>query len=76
MPEISLPQANDERIDGRLIAAIREMRCVAFVGAGFSAAAGLPRWGELSMDQISFEILDGALATERQDAERFNPAFL
>ncbi len=30
-----------------LVDAILEGNCVAFVGAGFSAAASLPRWGEL-----------------------------
>jgi hypothetical protein len=64
MPEISLPQANDERIDGRLIAAIREGRCVAFVGAGFSAAAGLPRWGEL-IRFVASEQGPGPLSAER-----------
>ena len=34
-------------IDPRLLATIEEGRCVAFVGAGFSAAAGLPQWEDL-----------------------------
>jgi len=34
-------------IDPRLMATIQEGRCVAFVGAGFSAAAGLPQWKDL-----------------------------
>ena len=38
----SLPE-----IDQRLLEDIRAGNCVAFVGAGFSAAAGLPKWSEL-----------------------------
>jgi CheY-like chemotaxis protein len=34
-------------IDPRLLAAIEAGSCVAFVGAGFSAAAGLPQWTDL-----------------------------
>ncbi|HET7203701.1 MAG TPA: SIR2 family protein [Steroidobacteraceae bacterium] len=34
-------------IDPRLLEDIRAGNCVAFVGAGFSAAAGLPAWPEL-----------------------------
>lgn len=34
-------------IDPRLLEDIRAGSCVAFVGAGFSAAAGLPQWPEL-----------------------------
>ena len=34
-------------IDPRLLEDIRGGNCVAFVGAGFSAAAGLPAWPEL-----------------------------
>lgn len=34
-------------IDPRLMQAIHDGNCVAFVGAGFSAAAGLPSWKEL-----------------------------
>lgn len=34
-------------IDDRLMTAIKDGNCVAFVGAGFSAAAGLPQWQEL-----------------------------
>jgi hypothetical protein len=34
-------------IDPRLLEDIRSGNCVAFVGAGFSAAAGLPPWPEL-----------------------------
>lgn len=34
-------------IDPRLLEDIRAGNCVAFVGAGFSAAAGLPSWPEL-----------------------------
>lgn len=34
-------------IDPRLMASIHEGNCVAFVGAGFSAAAGLPQWKDL-----------------------------
>jgi CheY-like chemotaxis protein len=35
------------QIDPRLLEEIRTGNCVAFVGAGFSAAAGLPPWPEL-----------------------------
>lgn len=34
-------------IPPQLLKAINEGRCVAFVGAGFSAAAGLPQWKDL-----------------------------
>jgi hypothetical protein len=34
-------------IDPRLLASIHDGNCVAFVGAGFSAAAGLPPWKDL-----------------------------
>jgi hypothetical protein len=34
-------------IDPRLLEDIRAGNCVAFVGAGFSAAAGLPPWPQL-----------------------------
>ena len=34
-------------IDSRLMDVIRSGNCVAFVGAGYSAAAGLPSWKEL-----------------------------
>jgi hypothetical protein len=34
-------------IDPRLLEDIRGGKCVAFVGAGFSAAAGLPPWPDL-----------------------------
>jgi hypothetical protein len=34
-------------IDHRLMTAIKDGNCVAFVGAGFSAAAGFPQWQEL-----------------------------
>jgi CheY-like chemotaxis protein len=36
-----------QEIDPRLLEDIRAGNCVAFVGAGFSAAAGLPPWPEL-----------------------------
>lgn len=37
-------------IDPRLMDAIRDGNCVAFVGSGFSAAAGLPQWTQLIRD--------------------------
>jgi CheY-like chemotaxis protein len=49
-------------IDQRLVTAIQEGGCVAFVGAGFSAAAGLPRWKDLIR----------AVASERPEEAR-NP---
>jgi len=39
MPHCEIPKG--------LISAIQEGQCVAFVGAGFSAAANLPPWGKL-----------------------------
>ena len=40
------PSSLTSDIDPRLLTSIREGRSVAFVGAGFSAAAGLPQWKE------------------------------
>jgi hypothetical protein len=40
--DVTLPQ-----IDPRLLEDIRAGTCIAFVGAGFSAAAGLPSWPDL-----------------------------
>ena len=37
----------DYVIPDELVKAIRDGRCIAFVGAGFSRAAGLPLWGDL-----------------------------
>ncbi len=37
-------------IPGDLIEAIRSGGCVAFVGAGFSAAGGMPQWKELLLE--------------------------
>ena len=42
----SLPKCSNT-IDSRLLEDIRAGSCVAFVGAGFSAAAGLPSWPSL-----------------------------
>jgi len=42
----SLPKCSNT-IDPRLLEDIRAGSCVAFVGAGFSAAAGLPSWPSL-----------------------------
>ncbi len=41
------PQPYSPRIDAGLLDAIRNGNCVAFVGAGFSAAANFPQWQEL-----------------------------
>jgi hypothetical protein len=38
------PAGASARLPEHLVARIREGNCVAFVGAGFSAAAGLPSW--------------------------------
>jgi hypothetical protein len=53
------------RIDQRLMDAIREGNCVAFVGAGFSAAAGLPQWKQLIRDLAGDATL-GARERERE----------
>lgn len=46
-------------IDPRLMTTIQEGRCVAFVGAGFSAAAGLPQWTDL-IRALAEDLPDGA----------------
>ena len=51
-------------IDPRLLADIRDGNCVAFVGAGFSAAAGLPSWPSL------LRILAGALPDDAAENRR------
>jgi hypothetical protein len=50
-------------IDPRLMAAIEDGRCVAFVGAGFSAAAGLPQWRDL-IRAIAADLPAGARGPE------------
>ncbi len=55
------------RLDG-LLAAVRQGRCVLFVGAGISAGAGLPRWKEL-IDQLAAEL--GIPAGGRDDLDYF-----
>lgn len=51
-------------IDPRLLEDIRAGNCVAFVGAGFSAAAGLPPWPEL------LRTVARGLSPEEADAHR------
>lgn len=53
-------------IDPRLLEEIRRGNCVAFVGAGFSAAAGLPSWPALlrvMADALPEELCAGSRAT-------------
>lgn len=52
-------------IDPRLMASIHEGNCVAFVGAGFSAAAGLPQWKDL-IRSIAGNVPAGAGAPEHE----------
>ena len=54
---------NQIDIDGRLIEAINRGDCVAFVGAGFSAAAGIPQWREL-LRQLVDQMGDARQAPE------------
>ena len=42
-----MAQTDSAPVPEGLINTIQAGDCVAFVGAGFSAAAGLPQWGEL-----------------------------
>ena len=68
-PSIAVPNresgAHVPQIDPRLMDAIREGNCVAFVGAGFSAAAGLPQWRQLIRDLAGDATL-GARERERE----------
>ncbi len=71
MPQTPLDCPKDElrerpmtHIDPRLLADIRDGNCVAFVGAGFSAAAGLPGW------PLLLRILAGALPDDAAIEER------
>ena len=43
--------------------AILNGHCVAFVGAGFSAAGGLPAWGPLLQSMLA-EVADGQVSAE------------
>jgi hypothetical protein len=52
-------------IDPRLMESIHEGNCVAFVGAGFSAAAGLPRWKDL-IRSIAADMPPGEGRPERE----------
>lgn len=54
------PSTQTPTIDPRLLAAITGGSCVAFVGAGFSAAAELPPWRELIM-KLAAEDPDGSM---------------
>jgi hypothetical protein len=56
-------------IDPRLLEDIRAGNCVAFVGAGFSAAAGLPPWPEL-VRAIALELPPGEAAVHRATLEQ------
>jgi hypothetical protein len=52
-------------IDPRLMASIHEGNCVAFVGAGFSAAAGLPPWKDL-IGAIAGQVAPGTAGPEHE----------
>src|SRR5512139_1767119 len=56
-------------IDPRLLEDIRGGNCVAFVGAGFSAAAGLPPWPEL-VRAIARELPPSEAAVHRTTLEQ------
>jgi hypothetical protein len=53
-----------DKIPQHLINEIRRGACVAFVGAGFTAAAGMPRWAQLLERIINAGVRDGLLLQE------------